>query len=64
MELLFDRDSVIETIVHYAENMGADLIVMGHSSAHGSGRWLKDDVANGVVDHAPPPCSVLVFKRQ
>jgi nucleotide-binding universal stress UspA family protein len=64
MEILFDRDSVIETIVDYAKNMGADLIVIGHSTAHGFGRWLKGDVAKGVVDRAHPPCSVLVVKRQ
>jgi nucleotide-binding universal stress UspA family protein len=64
MEILFDRDSVIETIVDYTKNMGADLIVIGHSTAHGFGRWLKGDVAKGVVDRAHPPCSVLVVKRQ
>lgn len=64
MELLFDRDSVVETIVDYTKNMNADLIVIGHSTAHGFGRWLKGDVAKGVVDHAHPPCSVLVVKRQ
>jgi nucleotide-binding universal stress UspA family protein len=64
MEILFDRGSTTETIVHYAKNMGADLIVIGHSSARGFGRWLKGDVAKGVIDHAHPPCSVLVIKRQ
>jgi nucleotide-binding universal stress UspA family protein len=64
MEILFDRGSTIETIVDYAKNMDADLIVIGHSSIHGIGRWLKGDVAKGVIDHASPPCSVLVVKRQ
>jgi nucleotide-binding universal stress UspA family protein len=64
MEILFDRGSTIETIVDYAKNMGADLIVIGHSSVHGFGRWLKGDVAKGVIDHVSPPCSVLVVKRQ
>ena len=64
MEILFDAGSIVETIVNYAKNMGADLIVIGHSSIHGFGRWLKGDVAKGVVDHALPPCSVLVVKRQ
>ncbi len=64
MEILFDRGSTIETIIDYAKNMGADLIVIGHSSVHGFGRWLKGDVAKGVIDHAHPPCSVLVVKRQ
>ncbi len=62
MEILFDRDSTTETIVHYAKNIGADLIVIGHTSTRGFGRWLKGDAAKGVVDHAHPPCSVLVIK--
>ena len=64
MEILFDRGSTIETTVDYAKNMDADLIVIGHSSVHGFGRWLKGDVARGVIEHIPPPCSVLVLKRQ
>lgn len=64
MEILFDRGSTIETTVDYAKNMDADLIVIGHSSVHGFGRWLKGDVAKGVIEHIPPPCSVLVVKRQ
>jgi nucleotide-binding universal stress UspA family protein len=64
MEILFDRGSTIETIVDHAKNMGADLIVIGHSSVHGFGRWLKGDVAKGVIEHASAPCSVLVVKRQ
>jgi|SRR3712207_6467512 len=64
MEILFDKGSTIETIVAYAKEMNADLVVIGHSSAHGIGRWLKGDVAKGVIEHANPPCSVLVVKRQ
>ena len=64
VEILFDRGSTIETTVDYAKNMDADLIVIGHSSVHGFGRWLKGDVAKGVIEHIPPPCSVLVVKRQ
>jgi nucleotide-binding universal stress UspA family protein len=64
MEILFDRGSVTETITEYAKGMDAGLIVIGHSSVHGFGRRLKGDVAKGVIDHAPVPCSVLVVKRQ
>jgi nucleotide-binding universal stress UspA family protein len=64
MEILFDKGSTIETIVNYVKEMNADLVVIGHSSAHGIGRWLKGDVAKGVIEHAHPPCSVLVVKRQ
>ena len=64
MEILFDKGSTIETIVDYAKEMNSDLVVIGHSSAHGIGRWLKGDVAKGVIEHVHPPCSVLVVKRQ
>jgi universal stress protein A len=64
MEILFDRVSVTETIADYAKSMGADLIVIGHSTVHGFGRRLKGDVAKGVIDHAHAPCSILVVKRQ
>jgi nucleotide-binding universal stress UspA family protein len=64
MEILFDKGSTIETIVDYAKEMNADLVVIGHSSAHGIGRWLKGDVAKGIIEHAHPPCLVLVVKRQ
>ena len=64
MEMFFDRDSIIKTIVDYARDMDADLIVIGHSTTHGFGRWLKGDVAKGVIEHVPPPFSVLVVKRQ
>jgi nucleotide-binding universal stress UspA family protein len=52
----------IETAVYYAKNLSADLLVISHSTAPGFGRWLKGDVAKGVVDRAHPPCSVLVIK--
>jgi nucleotide-binding universal stress UspA family protein len=64
MEILFDQGSTIETIANYAKDIEADLIVIGHSTAHGLGRWLKGDVAKGIIDHIPPPCSVLVVKRK
>lgn len=35
MEVLFERVSTTETIVDYAKDIGADLIVIGHSSIHG-----------------------------
>ncbi|MDQ3837035.1 MAG: universal stress protein [Thermoproteota archaeon] len=63
MEILFDRGSTVETIANYTKNIDADLIVIGHSTNHGFGRWMKGDVAKGVIDHIPPPCSVLVVKR-
>jgi len=64
MDILFERGSITKAIADYAKNMSADLIVIGHSIIHGVGRWLKGDVAKGVIDHAYPPCSVLVVKRE
>jgi nucleotide-binding universal stress UspA family protein len=63
MEVLFERGSVVKTITDYAKNISADIIIIGHSSAHGFGRWLKGDIAKAVIDHAHAPCSVLVVKR-
>lgn len=64
MEVMFERNSVVQTIADYAKNMGADLILVGHSTVHGFGRLLKGDVAKGIMDHAHASCSVLVVKRQ
>lgn len=64
MEILFERGSVVETIIDYAKNMGADLIVIGHSSVHGFGRRFKGDVAKEIIDKSHAPCSILVVKRQ
>jgi nucleotide-binding universal stress UspA family protein len=58
MQVLFNRDSISKTIVSYAKDMGADIIVIGHSNEHHFSRWLSENVAKGVIDHAP--CSVLV----
>ena len=52
MDILFGRGSITKAIADYAKNMSADLIVIGHSSIHGVGKWLKGDVAKGVIDHA------------
>jgi nucleotide-binding universal stress UspA family protein len=64
MEMLFERGSVVETIINYANNMGADLIVIGHSSVHGFGRRFKGDVAKEIIDKSNAPCSIMVVKRQ
>lgn len=64
MEILFERGSVTETIINYAKNMSADLIVIGHSSVHGFGRHMKGDVAKEVIEKSHAPCSILVVKRQ
>ncbi len=64
MEVMLERNLIAQTIADYAKNMGEDLIVVGHSTAHGFGRSLKGDVAKGVIDHAHAPCSVSVVKGQ
>jgi nucleotide-binding universal stress UspA family protein len=64
MEVMLERNLIVQTIADYAKNMGADLIIVGHSTAHGFGRLLKGDVAKGVIDHAHALRSVLVVKGQ
>lgn len=48
-------------IVEFAEEWGADTIIVG---SHGRGFWgrLLGSVSNAVVNHAP--CSVLVVRRE
>lgn len=48
-------------IVEYAEEFGADIIVVG---SHGRGFWgrLIGSVSNSVMHHAP--CSVLVVRKE
>lgn len=55
LELLFDRSSVVQAIADYAKDIGADVIVIGHSTRYEFGRRLEGDVAKGVIDRAQAP---------
>ncbi|MFT3927032.1 MAG: universal stress protein [Myxococcales bacterium] len=50
-----------ETIVRVAQEIHADLIVMGTNSRHGFNRWTSSSVAFEVMRHAPVP--LLVIKK-
>jgi nucleotide-binding universal stress UspA family protein len=49
-----------EQIVRYADEWGADLIVVGHRGRTAFERWLTGSVAKHVMDHAA--CAVLVAR--
>jgi len=63
----FTADTVVETgevrttIIDFASNWGANLIVVGSHGHKGLLRLLLGSVAESVVRHAP--CSVLVIRR-
>ena len=59
-ETILDIASAADSIVKYAENKKADLIVMGTKGRTGVKRFLLGSVASGVVAHAK--CSVLVVR--
>jgi nucleotide-binding universal stress UspA family protein len=52
--------SVVSTIVNYAEEEKADLIVIGTRGQSGISKMLLGSVASGVVSYAP--CPVVVLK--
>jgi nucleotide-binding universal stress UspA family protein len=60
METILDVTSAADSIVRYAENKKADLIVMGTQGRTGIKRFLLGSVASGVVSHAKS--SVLVVR--
>jgi len=52
--------SVVSTIVNYADQEKADLVVIGTRGRSGISKMLLGSVASGVVTYAP--CPVLVIK--
>ena len=59
-ETILDVVSASDSIVNYAENKKADLIVIGTKGRTGLKRLLLGSVASGVVTHAN--CPVLVTR--
>lgn len=49
-----------DQIVDFADELGVELIVMGHRGRSGIERWLVGSVARAVIDHAN--CPVLVVR--
>lgn len=58
-DIVADVMSVTDTIVNYAMNENADLIVIGTRGRTGVKRFLLGSVANGVVLHAHCPVMVV-----
>ena len=52
--------SVYNEVLHEADTVGADLIVVGSHGHKGVGRWLLGGVARAVVSRAP--CSVEIVR--
>lgn len=59
-DTILDIVSAADSIVNYAEDKKADLIVIGTQGRTGVKRFLLGSVASGVVSHAK--CSVLVVR--
>lgn len=59
-ETILDITSAADSIVKYAQDRKADLIVMGTKGRSGVKRFLLGSVASGVVSHAN--CSVMVVR--
>ena len=59
-ETVLDVASAADSIVNYAENKKADLIVIGTKGRTGLKRLLLGSVASGVVTHAS--CPVLITR--
>jgi nucleotide-binding universal stress UspA family protein len=54
------RGDPFEEVIAAANDLGADLIVMGHTGRRGTSRVLIGSVTQRVLDYAP--CPVLVTK--
>jgi len=50
-----------DQILNETEKGGYDVIVMGHQTRSGLGKWLLGSVTDRVVDHAK--CTVIVVKK-
>jgi nucleotide-binding universal stress UspA family protein len=59
-DTIFNITSVAESIISYADEQRADLIVMGTRGRAGLKRLVLGSVASGVVEHAT--CPVLVVR--
>jgi nucleotide-binding universal stress UspA family protein len=59
-DVVVSTNSVVKTIVEYAEEKNIDLIVIGSKGMSGLKRMLLGSIASGVVTYAE--CPVLVVK--
>lgn len=58
---VIQASDIFQEIVNQAENMQADLIIMGRRSRHGLARLMLGDITARVIGHSH--CSVLVIPR-
>lgn len=58
-EVVTTPTSVVQAIVHYAQNNGIDLIVLGTRGHAGFRKLLLGSVASGVVTYASCPVMVI-----
>jgi nucleotide-binding universal stress UspA family protein len=59
-ECLTRRGDPFEEVIAVANDLSADLIIMGHTGRRGTSRVLIGSVTQRVLDYAP--CPVLVMK--
>ena len=62
VETFARQGDAAEAILDVAEELGADLIVVGHKGMTGADRFLLGSVPNRVSHHAP--CSVLIVRTR
>jgi nucleotide-binding universal stress UspA family protein len=60
VETHVERGEASTALVRLAEDVGADLIVVGNKGMSGAARFLLGSVPNRVAHHAP--CSVLIVQ--
>ena len=58
------RGEVTEEILHYADKIHADMIVMSTHGRSGLGRWVYGSVADRVLRHSPVPVLLVRATEQ
>ena len=61
-EIVTGQGPVVDSILDYADNSGADLIAMSTHGRSGPARWIIGSVAERVVRKAP--CPVLTVRQK
>ena len=53
------KGDAVDQIVHYAQEISADLIILGHKHRDSwIERWWRGSISKALIEHSP--CSVLV----
>lgn len=56
--------SIPETILHFANDYGADLIVIGGQDHHGMERWVMEDTIGDLIKHSDIPVLIIPSDKQ